>query len=287
MTRVLGITSAGGTLRTDDGLNVRAGLDVRGMGMPPVSTQWFEGAGDGASYRGARVLARVLDVPFKVYGANRAEVWDRVSLIARIFAPLAGDVRLTIELDGEEWYVDVRRTGGGDWVWGEDTDGATYLKTIVTVQAGDPFWQRTNEESKQIILAGLGRGLLKTPSPRLSALRVSTTAAFGTVTFSNSGDVDAFGQWRVTAPFTDFALISGLGEELIFEDAKATGWIDVDMELGTITDELGANRYDGLAATPRFWSIPPGESEADVLVTAATSASKITVIWSPRKWVMF
>ena len=287
MTRVLSITSGGGTIATDDGTGVRAGLGVRGFGMPPVATQWFEGAGDGATYRGARVLPRVVDLPIRIYGANRAAVWDRMSLVARIFAPLAGDVRLTARLDGEDWYINVRRTGGGDWAWDEDTDGETFLKTVITVQAGDPYWQRVNQESKQIILGGLGRGLLKTPSPRLSALRVSTTAAFGSVAFSNSGDVDAFGLWRVGAPFTDFALISAAGELLIFEDAKATGWIDVNMELGTVTDETGANRYDGLASTPRFWSIPQGESEADVLVTAATSASTISVVWSPRKWVAF
>ena len=289
MTRVLGIASQGGTLRTDDGQGIRAGLNVRGTGMPPVSNQWFAGAGDGESYRGSRVLPRVLDVPFKVYGDSRAAVWDRISLISRIFDPRLGPVRLTIELDGEEWYADVRREGGGDWSWGEDTDGSTYLKTIVTAKAGDPYWQRSNEESKNIVLGGLGRGLLKTTAgvDSLSKLRVSTTAAFGSVTFSNSGDVEAFGKWRVTAPFDGFSLISPFDEALTFEDTKTTGWIDVDMELGTITDELGENRYDGLAATPRFWTIPSGESEADVLVESATSDSRITVIWSPRKWVLF
>jgi len=286
MARALSLASSGGSFAHGDVWGIRFGKKTRGFGLPPVSTQWFEGSGDGATYRGGRVLSRVLDLEVKFYGQGRQQVWDAMSLVARIFDPRATAARLTISLDGSRWFVDVRRTGGGEWEEGADTDGRTFLKTIITVQAGEPYWQRVDEESKPIVLGGLGRGLLKGDTS-LSEMRVSTTAAFGTVTFSNSGDVDAFARWRVDAPFSGFELVSPLGESLAYEGAKATGFVLVDMQLGTIIDELGTNVYDGLAPTPRFWSIPPGESEAQVLVPDASSETKITVIWAPRKWLVF
>ena len=288
--RVISLASSRGTFTSGDVFGMRIGAKSRGFGLPPVATQWFEGAGDGATYRGARVLPRVIELEVKSYATNRQAVWEAMSLLARILDPRATEARLTITLDGDEWFVDVRRTGGGDWEQGTDTDGSTFLRTIVTLQAGDPYWQRVDEESKPIVLGGLGRGLIKNTGASddsLSKLRVSTTAAFGVVTFSNSGDVEADARWKIEAPFTSFQLISPSGETLTYDDAKASGFIVVDMSLVTVVDETGANKYDGLGATPRFWAIPPGESAAQVLVVDATSASKITVIWAPRKWLVF
>lgn len=287
MARVISLAGTGESFEDGDVWGLRIGSKSRGFGLPPVGTQWFEGAGDGASYRGARVLPRTLELEVKSYAAGRQQVWEAMSLLARVLDPHAVVApRLTIALDGDEWFVDVRRTGGGDWEQGADTDGSTFVRTIISLQAGDPYWQRVDEESKPIVLGGLGRGLLQGDTS-LSEMRVSTTAAFGSVTFSNSGDVAAAARWKVEAPFSGFELISPAGESLLFENAKASGWIEVDMRLGTIVDETGANVYDGLGPTPVFWSIPRGESTAEVLVPGATSASRITAIWAPRKWLVF
>lgn len=284
MTRIMSMSSRGVSV-DERGGDFRMGAKSRGFGMPPVANQWFEGAGDGASFRGARVLPRVLDLELKLYARSRAEIEAMISKIARLFDPRRGPVRLVAEIDGADWFVDVRREGGGDWEQGVDTDGQTFLKTIVTVKAGDPYWTRVDQESRQIVLGGLGRGLIKSTS--LSKLQVSSTAAFGEVTFENTGDVDAFAIWKLEAPFSGFTLTSPDGEVLEYENAKATGFIEVNMELGTIVDELGVDKYDGLAPTPRFWAIPEGSSTATVALPDATSVTRVTVIWAPRKWVLF
>ena len=286
MPRVMSLSSLGGDITAGRESGLKALLKMRGTGLPPVSTQWFEGAGDGATYRSARVLARVMDLSVKVYGADREAVSERMSAVGRIFAPSDEGVKVAVQLDGETWYTFVHRTGGGDWDWSSDTDGKTFIITTITVKAGDPFWTRNDMEARAIVPGGLGRGLIKATS--LSKLELSTNTAFGTVEFINSGDVPAYGRWTVRAPFTGFEFISPDGAVLKWTGEKLTGYLTVDTELGVIADEAGANRYTGLDAVPRFWAIPQGTSSASVVAFDAIAPdTQIEVIWKVKKWVMF
>ena len=285
MSRVITISSTAGSLTFGDEAGVKAQLAVRGTGLPSVNTQWFEGVGDGATYRGARVLPRVIDVPVKVVGSSRDEILNRMSTLARILAPESGLVRFTLSLGNTSWYLDVVRTGGGDWAWDADTDGTTYVKTVFTLQAGDPYWTRVDESSLSISLSGLGRGLIKATS--LSKLEVSSSSALGSVTFENNGDVGAFPEWTLTAPFDGFTLTSPSGETLRWVGTKVTGKIIIDAKAGTIVDETGANQYAALDPSPRFWKIPFGETVASITLDGATADSRVDVIWHERKWLAF
>jgi hypothetical protein len=284
--RIVTLTSNGGQV-TSGQHGVKIGLAVRGTGLPNVSTQWFEGAGDGATFRGGRFLSRVIDLPVTITGSNREQIRQRMSNLGNIFSLSSGSVRLAFELDGDKWFTDVYRTGGGDWLWSEDTDGKTFVKTVLTVQAGNPFWIHDDEDSRVVTLSGFGRGLIKTPDPRLTMLKVSTNAGFGTVTFQNQGDVPAYPRWIIGAPFNGFSLISQSGETLTWTGAKTEGFIEVNSELGTVVDENGVNQYGGLNSVPRFWALPQGDSIAQVIAEDATSLTQITAYWRTKRWVMF
>lgn len=287
MARTLTLASLGGTIVLDGSSGIQARVAMRGTGLPPVALQWFEGAGDGATYRSARVLPRTLDMPLKVTGVDRADVWGHYSLLARVLAPENGPATLSVDLGGVGWFTEVYRSGGGDLDWEKDTDGATQAMTVVTLVAGDPYWRRVNEESRVIVPGGLGRGLLSGVGA-LSGLEVSTTTGLGVTSLDNTGDVEAFPVWRITAPFTDFTLTNALGEVLKWNGPKASGWIEVNTRLGTVVDEAGANQYAALDPTPRFWSIKPGATEVTVEVTDAVGgATSISVFWRPRKWMVF
>lgn len=282
--RTITLSSLGGTLQL--GKEVRLMRKVRGLGLPPIQSQWFEGAGDGASWRGTRVLARRQDFKFKVTGANRQEVWDNFSKLARIFAPEAGAVRMEFNLDGEKWYNEFRREGGGDYDWDADTDGSSFLMTVITTKAGSPYFTRTDGTSLPITLQGLGKGLIKSTS--LNKLRLSTNNAFGSVNFTNPGDVKAFPEWKIEGPFDGFTFTSPTGEVLQYAGSKTIGhWIKVNTEFGTIVDDLGANLYGGRVGVPKFWGIPAGDSIATIAVLNATSDSKVTALWYVKKWILF
>lgn len=288
MRRVLALESAGGSLTMGAISGVSAGLKIRGLGMPPVALQWFEGAGEGKSFRGGRTLSRVLDMPVTIRGVNEDEVLERYSLLSRILVLENAPVLLTLEIAGAGWRAEVVRTGGGDYTMGEDSDGLTYLKTVLTVESGAPYWERVDSEARVINPGGLGIPLIG-PGQSLTQLLLSNTEGSGTVQFTNTGDVVAWPSWKFLPPFSGFVMESPSGQILEWNQAevKDSGYIEVDTVQGTVTDETGENRYDGLEDAPKFWPIPSGATEAHVILAGATSATRVEVAWHPRKAVLF
>lgn len=298
MARSLAVASAGGTLVLDGSQGVRARLAVRGTGMAPVKNQWFEGAGNGQSFRGGRVLARVMDLPVKVYAPpndpyNRDLVRQRFANLSRILSLPNAPARLTFDLNdatpgGDRWWADAVRSGGGDWDWDKDTDGRSFIHSVFTLVFGDPYWTAEDEESKVITPVGVGLGLLGA-GVSLAQLRVGTADGFGATTIQNSGEVEAYPVWTIQAPFSGFALTSPTGETLIWDNGstKATGWIRVNTQAGTVVDETGANQYTKLDPSPRFWSLAPGANSVSVVMVAASAATLATVTWAPRREVLF
>lgn len=258
-------------------------MGVTGAGLPPVATQWFEGAGDGASYRGERVLARDIDLPISATTADRAEMR---ALTSRISKMLSGPMVLRfVEDDGSSWTLDVRRVGGGNLALGLDTDAETWLSTVVTLRAGDPFWT-SSETTRHETIASSGRGLLF-GATSLSALRVSPSQTLGEVVMENLGDAYAYPVWTIHGPGQNFTATSATGESFQLWSILAAGdTITIDTRRATVTDQLGISRYFELAPAPQLWRIPPGITTADVSMTNTTSASRIVAEWRARRWTV-
>lgn len=296
--RSIAIASAGGSMLLDGSEGVRAKLAVRGTGMVPVRAQWFEGAGDGASYRGGRTLTRRFDLPVKVYADkhdpdNREVVRRRFARLAQILSLKVAPVRVTLDLaadslPGDRWWADMVRVGGGDFSWESDTDGRSFVRTAFTLEAGDPYWMSGDRDLKVIEPAGPGVPMLA-PGISLAQLRVGSTSGFGTTSIINTGDVEAYPTWTVEAPFTGFALTSQRGEALTWVGAepKTWGWIEVNTQVKTVVDESGANRFGELGPAPLFWPVWPGSTEADVVLADASGSSRVTATWNVRREVLF
>jgi hypothetical protein len=289
MPRSLTLESAGGRVVASRTSGISAHLRMDGMGLPPVENQWFEGAGGGSRWRTARVLARPLNLDLKVYGRDADEVEAGLGLLGRVFAPTAGPVRLTVTRDGVSWYTDVRRTGGGDWAWDADTDGETFVKTIISVQAGDPYWTSIDEQSRLIEGFSAREGLLNGVS--LIELRLSSGLGYGAIDMHNPGDVPAYPVTRVHGPFTSFRLsrssLQGAPSVYVVRTVPLGGWIEVDHLRGTVTDEQGINRYTSVSTTPEFWAIEPGNSQARIEINGSSPDTKAEMRWYARKWVVF
>lgn len=293
MARSFSLESAAGSVALGGLSPFRLLRGASGFGLPPVQNQWFQGAGRGASLRGVRVLPRPQSLPFKIMGADRIEVWQNFEMLSQIFAPEAGEVTMRAMLDGEEWSNTFTREGGGDYSWDTDTDGKSFIKTVMTVKSGDPFFTRTDATSQRISLGGLGRGLLK-GATSLSELQLSTNNSLGEVQLFNPGSVGVGGLWVVEGPFTGFTFTSPSGEVLDWDVAgdlyaapTAADTITIDFEEGTAIDNLGRNRFGGFTGTPKFWQIPPGTNTAGIELENATSDSAVTVFFNPKRWVLF
>lgn len=249
------------------GVQALAGLT--GLGLPSLSTQWMEGAGDGASFRGQRVLPRDIDLPLYLQADDRNGLKVLLSRVARI---LGGECELRIvEDDGEYWYVNVRRVGGGNYVYGTDTIGENDFMTVVTLRAGDPFWVSSKLNSPIIKTASSGRGLLQGVAS-LTSLKLKSAQTLGAVILENLGDAAAWPRWEITGPGSDFMATSPSGEVLHWAGTLADGRVlYIDTKTGRVWDDLGANRFADMAPAPRMWKVPPGVSTATVALSGASA----------------
>lgn len=268
---------------TETGFGAEALTGVTGLGLPAVSPQWFEGAGDGAVFRGKRFLPREVDVPLFFRARNRVQLQE---LMSRVSIVLDGEMTLRfVEDDGSDWSLVVHRVGGGQYVYGVDTIGETELRTVVTLRAGDPFWTYNIPKRVVVGTSNPGRGLIKGAS--FARMKLSGSQASGQILLENPGDVDAVPVWELTGPGTDFTAIGPKGDSFVWNGTLDVGeTLTIDAATARVTDGTGANRYAELGPAPRFWKIPPGQSQANVLLSGTSTGSQIVLTFKRRKRLM-
>lgn len=256
--QTLTLEGSGVTLNLDalltgqDGAQAVAG--ITGFGLPPVSVLWSEGVGDGARYRGRRVLPRDIDLPLTFTSASRAAL---KAFIRDLSIVLSGEAILRVTEGSASRSVKVVRTGGGDVVQGEDSDGRTWLKTVVTLRAGSPFW-----ESSETVQADFSFD--------------------STVSTTNPGTADAAPVWTITGPALGFTLRRGDDAIRFLEFIGKGKKVVVDTRDYTVRDETGTSRYTGLGEAPRFFHLPPGETSWTVEADQSSPAY-LAKVGSPRR----
>ncbi|QAY15760.1 minor tail protein [Streptomyces phage Nishikigoi] len=263
------------------GVGFQAKSGVTGLGLPPVSVQWLEGAGDGATYRRTRVQTRDIDLPIEILALDRTDLQAKLSRLALV---LAGGCTLVLQNgDGIQWHTDVWRVGGGEYTYGADSVGDREFQTVLTLRAGDPYFTSSVQQVRTISGAVSATSFLSS----LAAMPVAPSQAIGSINLYNSGDAVAYPVWEVRGPGDHFTATSPKGEVLKWNGTLASGEkLIIDTKKGTVQDGTGANRYDLLDTAPRFWTVEPGESTAGASLLNTTSASQITCSWYPRKWMV-
>lgn len=288
MTARLELVSPRGTIDLDGiakhgkGVQVQAG--VTGLGLPSRDVQYYDGAGDGATFRSYRVLPRDVDLPLYFLEDDREGLKASLGHFSRVVSGTC-ELRLVDAAEVGYWSTKVQLVGGGDYAYGIDTIGSTDLQTVVTFRAGDPFWTRSYETIKTITNALQGTGLL---NGSLVNLNMSSGQAIGTMTLDNDGDATAFPVWKVYGPGTNFSAKDPVGGRVLkWLGTLAQGeTLTIDTKAGTVTDQAGANRYADLDVAPAFWQIPPGSSAAEVQLEGTSTTSRIECLFRPRKAVV-
>lgn len=265
----------------DNGYGYQALSGATGFGLPPVTPQWQEGAGDGAVFRGRRVRSRDIDIPLDILGRDRDELSQLTARLARV---LANPMRLYVtEPNNREWYIDVVRSGGGGYVYGTDTIGTSDVQTVLTLTAGDPYFTSSDVQTRVVGQSGGAPAFLG----ELVKLQVGSSSAIGYISIDNDGDADCYPVWTVIGPGRNFEITSPSGERLLWEGTLSAGQtLTVDTRTASVTDGTGTNRYAELAEAPRFWSAPPGSQLIVASLADTTSASQIVCSWQARKWLV-
>ena len=240
-------------LHSEEGIQAIAGLT--GFGFPKVETRWISGAGNGDVYRGSRVGARDIDIPLYLYSTDRAGLIaqaDRLSLaLSKPFNLEWVDVH-------EKWILNCVFVGGGDYAYGVDTDGEHELPLIITVRAGQPFWQRGASEFK--------------------------TLAVGANTIDTKGTAPTPPVWTIYGPCTKFSAISWEDQKIGWEGNLLAGQsVTIDARYGTVRDWGDVDVYGDLMTAPKFWHLPGGES---INYIEFEGSGHVEVMWYPRKWMV-
>jgi len=261
------------------GSGYQALVGATGLGLPPVTVQWVEGAGDGAGYRGRRVRSRVIDLPIDVVGINRTHLKTLLSRLAKV---LAEPCNLVIVEDGTEWFASVVREGGGGFAYGTDTVGERDVQVILSLTAGDPYFT-SRVVTSQNVAPETVTAFLDAPT----SMPVGSGQTIGFINIENTGDATAYPVWTVHGPGNNFQAVSPSGETLSWTGTLTTGQIlTLDTRKGTVKLQDGTNKYADLAAAPRFWSVPPGITTCTVALAGTDSNSKIVCSWQARKWLV-
>ncbi|MGW2541545.1 phage tail family protein [Kitasatospora sp. NPDC001574] len=260
------------------GFGFQALAGTTGLGLPPITVQWLEGAGDGSQYRSKRVQSRDIDLPLDIVGRDRAHLRQLIGRLARM---MTGEcVLAVVEEDGSRWTTPVHRVGGGEYTLaGNGLD----IQTIVTLRAGDPYFT-SSAVTTQIVRGDAGT---KSFLSDLVKLPVAASQAIGTILLPNSGDVPAYPIWEILGPGRDLRVVAPTGETLrwtgtLLPSEKLT----IDTRAATVIDGKGANRYAELASAPRFWTVPAGTSTAKAELLDTTAASRISCSWRAQRWMV-
>lgn len=260
------------------GFGIEALSGVTGLGLPVVQGQWLDGAGDGSVWRGQRYPARDIDIPLYFLAPDEDLDGSGLRALVHKFAIMtAGAMTLRfIDNSGGEWTLDVRRIGGGDYIYGVDTWGRREMRTVLTVRAGFPFF--TAGETTSVTARAGGRGLLK-GTTSLVQLQMSTTDVFGSMSFHNTGHVAVFPTWKITGPGAGISISSSLGAFTWSGTLTSGQYLIVDARRASVVDQVGANRYDLLGNAPRFFPIPPGDSVVITDMTGTDATSSIVATY--------
>jgi hypothetical protein len=273
----------GDTISFDDD-NYVPQIGLRGFGIPSPILRIDPSASNGGTFRFSKRDVREINLPLMILGSSRQETETKLRRLSYILRDKAV-LTVTYE-DGEKWTLDVYLAGGGETQFGS-TGSDYFCQWDLALQAPQPFWQSTAPFSVSIVSSSTARGLLAGSSPKsLAFLRVKSSQAFGTVTVTNTGDVNAPAVWTIKGPSTLTTIqLNGVG--FTFNDTISSATtITIDCEAGTVKDQTGANRYSGLGTAPKLFSIPPGDQTLTVSVTGATSDTKVTGTFSSRREVL-
>ncbi|MGN7135802.1 phage tail domain-containing protein [Streptomyces pseudogriseolus] len=265
-----------------------------GLDMPPFALFSDDSPNlDGSIYRSARAASREVMIPVYLYGVDRQTINGLKRKLFQALNPKRGYCVLKFtEGNGRTRYLTCYYKGGMEGSESTDTAGFTYAKYGLTFTAMDPWFYQDRFET---ITWNFGEG-----EPLLS-----TTAAFfpmriangvmgrpgENLTISNPGDIEAWPIWHLHGPIKSFTLTSSNGEtikgnapsdgsDLVTADRVLT--IDTRPGKKTVKDDQGTNYWAKLATNPQFWSVEPGDNEAQVSVVTGSGRAAVVLTYQPR-----
>lgn len=265
------LTGANGDEITFDREEFVLNEGLLGLGIPPTVVRIDESSRDGGTFRFSRRGIREVDLPITVLGDTALAVEASLRRLAKITQDGQGPTVLTALRDAGNLTLELHYTGGAELNFGGTSGGKQFAKAVLSFQAANPYWQSADTESFTVTVGNTGRGLL----PNLTKLQVSSSQAIGLINVTNTSDVPIYPTFVVTGP-VDGLQVTLNNEGWSFTENLTSGeQFTVNHADGTVVNTAGANRYDILDTSPKFFALPPGTSSILVVGTSATVDTQI------------
>lgn len=263
---------------------------LRGTGLVASDLRITKSATDGATWRSTRKGVREFDLPVTVFGSSHSDVETKLRRLAKVLSDRAGQpVLRATEDSGDAWDIPVHYVAGAETTHGEDGNNA-FCTWAMTLQAPDPYWTSTESVQFSVAASTETRGLLAAPvgqTATLSALRVSSSQAIGSLSLENPGDIPSQPVWIIDGPADTVTITqNGIGFEYAASIAEGER-VTIDTRNATVLDATGTNLYGSLAAAPKMFSIPAGVSTVSIVATGADTATRISGYFNPRREVLY
>lgn len=276
----ISLTGANGDTIVFDGTTYTLETGLSGFGVPQPLLRVDKSAGNGGVFRLAKRDIRELDLPVLVTTENGKTVEANLRRLANI---LRGRATITASYaTGEAYFLYVYLAGGADSQFGSGGN-QSFARWVLQLQAPQPFWTAVTPQQFSVATSPTTRGLLTGP---LTELRMSSSQILGSVNIDNPGDVEAPVVWEIRGPSTSVSVTRNgvgftYGAALLVNET-----VTIDVEAGTVKNQAGVNVYANLAPAPKLFYIPAGQSAVDIVAIGATTDTRISGFYSPRREVI-
>lgn len=265
----------------------------KGFGIAPTKLVLREGAGEGSRHRRTKRLARTIDFPIAIFGADRTEVETRFRQFARLIQDEETAPRLVATYPtGDRLYTSIHFSGGADPVYGsDDTRGRDFVKLQMTFIAPSPYWTEEDSTSYpfnfEVDLSADNWVEDMTDMPLIS----SQTS--GSVLIENSGDVPAYPVWTLRGPMDSFTA-SYNGQGFSYNSVIPAGTTVVintmDKTVLQVIPVLAPpanNKYGSLGVAPKLFPISPGSTTVTIVAQNTTLDSLVSMFFNARRELVF
>lgn len=236
------------------GKGVQALRGLSGLGLPPVALR-AESLREGSRFRNRRVLDREIDIVLDVTADERDEL---KSTLMKLSWMLSDECvfRLYEDDSNAYWYTRCYLSGGGNYVYGEDTDGETEMSMVITVRSMSPYLKRGGAvETVQWITNFCGNPIFESGTDGWS---VTGDGSSGIIYWETANPISGVGSLKVVATTPGGATgikYDAVGDETAGDTIVARCSIRND---GTVPQQFQLRLFE----SDNF----PGRDTADVVV---------------------
>lgn len=180
-----------------------------------------------------------------------------------------------------------------DGLRGDESDNARgpgWFVAGLIFRAADPFWYDASDLTLSVSPS--------TPTDFMEVgtaflpLHLSHSAAAGTFSIDNDGDVEAWPVWTITGPGDTIVLTNNTtGEAITLSNngglslsGGQTLTIDTRPGAKTLLRDDGSSKFSYLSDTSSLWALQPGNNDISLSMGSTTGASELRLAYK-RRWL--